>query len=60
MTCEPSWCGDVYRAMLVEGLSELMSELRYLLLSDGPYGGDKRAQSQVHGGAGRWQVCAEP
>ena len=53
MTCESSWGGDVYRAMLVEGLSELLSELRYLLLSDGPYGGGKRAQSQVHGGAGR-------
>jgi len=41
MTCESSWGGDVNRAMLVEGLSELLSELRYLLLSDGPYGGDK-------------------
>ena len=45
MTCEPSCGSDVYRAMLVEGLSELLSELRYLLLSDGPYGGDERAQS---------------
>ena len=53
MTCEPSSDGDVYRAMLVEGLLELMSELHYLLLSDGPYGGDKRTQSQVYGGAGR-------
>ena len=44
---------DVYRVLLVEGLSELLSELRYLLLSGGPYCGDKRAQSQVHGGAGR-------
>ena len=50
---EPSWGGDVYRTMLVEGLSELLSELRYLLLGDGLYGGDKRAQAQVHGGAGR-------
>ena len=41
------------RAMLVEGLSELLSMLRYLLLGDGSYGGDKRAQSQVHGGTGR-------
>ena len=52
MTCESSWGGDVYRAMLVEGLSELLSELRYLLLSDGPYGGDMRAESQVHGERG--------
>ena len=37
--------------MLVEGLSELLSELLYLLLGDGSYGGDKRDQSQVHGGA---------
>ena len=39
--------------MLVKGLLELLSELGYLLLGDGSYGGDKRAQSQVHGGAGR-------
>ena len=39
--------------MLVEGLSELLSKLRYLLMSDGSNGGDKCAQSQVHGGAGR-------
>ena len=29
------------RAMLVEGLSELLSKVRYLLLSNGSYGGDK-------------------
>ena len=39
------------RAMLVEGLSELLPKLLYLLLSDGSYGGDKCAQSQVHVGA---------
>ena len=53
LTCEPGGSGDVDRAMLVEGLSELLSKLRYLLLSDGSNGGDKCAQSQVHGGAGR-------
>ena len=53
LTCEPGGSGNVDRAMLAEGLSEQLSEMRYLLLSDGPDGGDKRTQSQVHGGAGR-------
>ena len=41
------------RAMLAEGLSELLSKLRYLLLSDGSNGGDQCAQAQVHRGAWR-------
>ena len=34
LTCKPRGSGDVDRAMLVEGLSELLSKLCYLLLSD--------------------------
>ena len=49
----PGGSGDVDRAMLVEGLSELLSKWLYLLLSDGSKDGDKCAQSQVHGGTGR-------
>ena len=53
LTCESGVIGDVDCAMLAEGLSELLSKLRYLLLSDGSNGGDKCAQSQVHRGAWR-------
>ena len=53
MTCESGGSGDVDRAMLAEGLSELLSKLRYLLLSDGSNGGDQCAQAQVHRGAWR-------
>ena len=41
LTCEPGGSGDVDRAKLVEGLSELLSKLRYLLLSDGSNGGER-------------------
>jgi hypothetical protein len=42
---EPRWGGDVYRAVLMEGLAELLSKLRDLLLSDFPNGGGKRTES---------------
>ena len=53
MACEARGSGNVDRAMLAEGLSVLLSRLRYLLLSDGSNGGDQCAQSQVHRGAWR-------
>jgi hypothetical protein len=45
MAGEPGWGGDVYRAVLMEGLLELLAKLCDLLLSDVPYCGDQRAQS---------------
>ena len=53
LTCESGGSGNVDRAMLAEGLSELLSKLRYLLLSDGSNGGNQCAQAQVHRGAWR-------
>ena len=49
----PGGGGNVDRAIMAEGLSKLLSKLRYLLLSDGSNGGYQCAQSQVHRGAWR-------
>ena len=44
MTCKSGGCGDVNRALLVDSVSELLSELRYPLLRNGSNGGDERVQ----------------
>ena len=48
LACEARGSGNVDRAMLVKGLSELLSKLGYFLWSDIADGGDKCAHAQVH------------